>query len=155
MLCEMWDKIGVSLFKLNAADLEGWTVTKGKAEVTECSGVKMFGGLNKFAAKTEIATVIQKLVPHYRIKVMFQFWKIDDWKSDTAELHLDRTLKWSQVVGFGEKYQLCPKADVGGVDLPEKLINVNFETPHEFDAVSIKLTTSLQQAGNKSSWGVR
>lgn len=52
----------------------GWTVVNAPAEVTDCSGTKMFGGFGKFGAGAT-ATKVFELPPHHTIYLKLQFWK--------------------------------------------------------------------------------
>lgn len=105
----MWDPIGMSFFTFkDDKDKEGWELKKGKDLISNCAGVSVMGGMKNYYKNTELAKIIQGLKPHYRIKVMFQFWKFDLWEGDSAQLYVDRQVKWSQVFGANEGETLCP-----------------------------------------------
>lgn len=40
-------------------------------------------------------------------------------------------------------------------DSPEKIVNVNHEVPHNFDAVRLELTTTLDEDMSNESFGIR
>lgn len=78
----MWIPTGFNFFSFDSdKDKEGWELPAKKDKVSECAGIKMYGGVNVFS-RDEIGKIFDKLPPHYKIKVMFQFWKIDRWNSD-------------------------------------------------------------------------
>lgn len=41
---------------------------------------------------------------------------------------------------------MCQQAPAGGVDATEKVINVNFETPHNYGAALVKWTASVKKS---------
>lgn len=49
---------------------------------------------------------------------------------------------------------MCP-TPVGGGDYPERPFDVNFETPHYYDAANIKFTSTLAIDKKKAGWGIR
>ncbi|KAM3141453.1 hypothetical protein pb186bvf_006571 [Paramecium bursaria] len=154
--CFMWESQGFAWMNFEN-DIEGWTIEVGRQIVQSCSGIKIFGGLNQFGKQTSVAKTFNKLAPHYRVKVLFQFWKIDAWAGSQAQLFIDRNQRWGEVSGDADEkgLKICPKS--GGVDLPERLINGNVETNHNYDAVNFKFTTSLPSDTKLAwaSWGIR
>jgi len=60
---------------------EGWTLSGGKAEATECGGITLFGGYDKTGSKALISRQF-KLPGHYRLKIKLLFAKIDSWDNE-------------------------------------------------------------------------
>lgn len=48
---------------------------------TECSGLKLFGGYEKFAAGAEVKRTF-KLPAHKRVRIVLEAWKIDEWMGE-------------------------------------------------------------------------
>jgi hypothetical protein len=65
---------------------------------------------------------------------------------------VDRKLSWYQNFQYSEGVELCGGSNDG---YPEKVVNVNQEVPHTFNAVNLKLTSTLDEGADNESWGVR
>ncbi|CAK72298.1 unnamed protein product (macronuclear) [Paramecium tetraurelia] len=157
IVCQMWVPVSSSWIK--NVDADGWSA-KGSSTVIKsstCAGVPIIGGPGNFGNNVSIQKIFDKLVPHYRIKVIAQFWKIDNWDNDNAVLSIDNQEKWKQNVAQVEdkEYFICDKISPGGVDGTEKIINVNFETPHNYGAALVKWTSTIKKSSKQASWGIR
>ncbi|CAD8148553.1 unnamed protein product [Paramecium pentaurelia] len=157
IVCQMWVPVSSSWIKNVEAD--GWNV-KGSSNVIKtstCAGIPIVGGPGNFGNNVSIQKIFDKLVPHYRIKVIAQFWKIDNWDNDNAVLYIDNQEKWKQNVAQVEdkEFFICDKITPGGVDGTEKIINVNFESPHNYGAALVKWTATTKKSSKQASWGIR
>jgi hypothetical protein len=67
---------------------DGWTLVSGVDGYTQCGGIFLKGGYNMYGAGAYIYKTIS-FTPHYKIKIMFNFWKIDSWNIEQAILKVD------------------------------------------------------------------
>ncbi|CAD8134355.1 unnamed protein product [Paramecium octaurelia] len=98
IVCQMWVPVSSSWIK--NVDADGW-IAKGSQTAIKsstCAGIPIIGGPGNFGNNVSIQKIFDKLVPHYRIKVIAQFWKIDNWDNDNAVLSIDNQEKWKQNV---------------------------------------------------------
>lgn len=56
---------------------------------------------------TKLTRIFQGLAPHYKLKIQFQFWKVDSWDDEEAYLYVDRKLGWKQAFSFSEGVHIC------------------------------------------------
>jgi hypothetical protein len=60
---------------------DGWALTSGVDGYTQCAGISLKGGYNMYGSGAIIKKTIT-FTPHYKIKIMFNFWKIDSWDGE-------------------------------------------------------------------------
>jgi hypothetical protein len=114
----------------------------------------MFGGFNVFGAKAAI-TKTYNLPVHNKLAIRFQFWFIDSWDGEKAQLYVDNVLVWSQVYSHGAPgiiTNLCGAAVDGwkeGANDFEVIID------HVNPTAVVKFTSTLDQVQADESWGIR
>lgn len=136
----------------DVAGAEGWTVEGGTLRRQTCSGIPIAGGPGQLGAEAVVSKVVQGLPPHYKLKIQYQFWKVDSWDNEIAYLYVDRREQWRQVFSWSEGVELCYG---GGAGSPEKIVNVNREVFHTMDAVLLEFKTTLDEGADNESWGLR
>ena len=76
---------------------EGWIVSAAKAVgASECAGVEIFGGFDKFGPKTNVHQTFANLEGHTSLLLKLQFWAIDSWDGEEARVLVDGKIIWSQ-----------------------------------------------------------
>lgn len=131
---------------------DGWSIEKGKEGTTVCSGVQLFGGFKLFGK----GAAIQKQFPlptHNKFVLRFQFWKIDSWDNEQMMVYVDNILVHKQAFrNQGFKVSVCGAANKGW---NEEVEDVQISLDHTAPNAVVKITTTLNQAANDESWGIR
>jgi hypothetical protein len=83
-----------------------------------------------------------------------QFWKIDSWDYERATISVDDLSVWSDNLNYWGGYwaPLCGQAPQSW---NEQTLDVDVSFPHSDDTAMVKVYTTLNQAANDESWGVR
>lgn len=148
----MWDITKWFWTDLTDIGAEGWTVDNARADKTTCGGITMFGGFGLFGKDALIKNRI-KLTPHYRLKVKLLMAKIDSWDNERGILKVDGVEAWSQAFAHNQGYwnNICGQAS----DWRELLVRVEVEVAHTKSDVLIEFTSTLNEAPENESWGIR
>ncbi|CAD8205527.1 unnamed protein product [Paramecium pentaurelia] len=150
---EYWDTLYSAFTSNNIIDNEGWFVQGNYGQLTSfCDGVSLFGGFNLFGSGTSISKLIS-LPPHYKVRVSFEFWKIDSWDQEYAYFFIDditTTDYWN--VGYSDVR--CGNPD--NVDLwRDNNKNYVLEFFHQEPTLAVIITTNLDESPYTESWGLR
>lgn len=73
----------------SAQTADGWTVSNADAKGTSCAGIQIFGGYGVFGKGATVSKVFSSIPTHNKLVVRFQFWKLDSWDNEQAQLIVD------------------------------------------------------------------
>ncbi|CAD8205747.1 unnamed protein product [Paramecium pentaurelia] len=136
----------------NIIDNEGWSVQGNNGLTSFCNGVSLFGGFNVFGSGASASKLIN-LPPHYKLRVSFEFWKIDSWDKEYAYFILDDNVL-TEFWNWDTSDVKCGNPD--NVELwKDDIKNYVFEFLHYEPTLAIIFTTNLDEGPYYESWGFR
>ena len=98
--------------------------------------------------------VIGNLPLHNAMRLRLQFWKIDSWDNEFAKIIVDGIEVWSRQFIY---YQGFPGSICGQNynEWNENIVDIDVTFNHIDSAAKVTITTTLDQAADDESWGVR
>ncbi|CAK60849.1 unnamed protein product (macronuclear) [Paramecium tetraurelia] len=134
-------------------DSEGWWVQGNKGQnISTCGNVQLFGGFNAFGTGAAVSNLIP-LDPHFKIRVTFQFWKIDSWDNEIVYYILgDNVQQRSWFWSSGNS--ICGNTDYQS-EWKEVIVEEKFEFLHQEPTLAVIIKTTLDESPNNESWGFR
>lgn len=85
--------------------------------VTECGGIKIVGGFEKFGAGAIVSRKFKNLPLHKRLRVTLEIWKIDSWNAENLWIKMENNIVWQRAFGWSDpgSMEVCgsTKADSG------------------------------------------
>ncbi|CAD8096037.1 unnamed protein product [Paramecium sonneborni] len=153
--CLLWQQFQNSWTSIqqNYLGQDGWASSSGISGTTECGGVPLIGGFNKFGQKLSLSKTI-KLRPHYKIRLLVLWAKIDSWDNEKAQILFDGKEIWSKNYNINDGYinKICGNSEIQFKTQFERIDAVG---DHTGDQIQITFTTTLDQNSNDESFGLR
>ncbi|CAK67494.1 unnamed protein product (macronuclear) [Paramecium tetraurelia] len=150
-MAQEWEIIYESFKDSNSKDAIGWTVKNNYNQnlFTSCNGIKLFGGYGVFAQNTLVSKYFS-LPPHFKVKVDFDFWKIDSWDNEGVYIFVDDKL-WAKGYSWWQGSQICGVGDGWN----EVIEPISIIISHNSESLVFIITSSLDQPPSDESWGFR
>ncbi|CAD8148390.1 unnamed protein product [Paramecium octaurelia] len=150
---EQWDIIQKSLQDTNTMDASGWFVRNNQNGwfFSTCDGFTLLGGYNIFGTRSIVSKHFS-LLPHYKVKVTLEFWKIDSWDDEDFYIIVDGTLQ-SKKYFPSQGIQLC--GDYWKNEWKEVVEPITIIMNHNSESLIIIITSNLNESPRNESWGIR
>lgn len=87
--CRQWKQVAQDLVSASQQVLSDWNISGGESKFTECGGIRMLGGHDVFGKGAKAVKTFNNLPAHNKMVVRLQFWKIDSWDNELAEILVD------------------------------------------------------------------
>ncbi|CAK58841.1 unnamed protein product (macronuclear) [Paramecium tetraurelia] len=133
------------------SDADNWVVSGASPQFTDCMGTLLFVGYNAFGSRTTVSKIFT-LPPHFKINLQLQFWKIDSWDNEIAQVYVDQQIGW-QLAQFGTQ-----GTDICGTvmdEYREMSFNLNLIVQHSGPTAIVVVTSVLNEGRDNESWGMR
>lgn len=110
----------------------------------------------RFASGDYLEVNLISLFPHYKARVKFRFFKIDDWNLKNGLLFIDNVQQSIVPIQAlsSDQDPLYFGNQCGGAK-PEDSIFVDYIFAHVSSSVNIKFTSNLDSDSSVHSWGIR
>ncbi|CAD8094631.1 unnamed protein product [Paramecium sonneborni] len=145
--CLYFQEIEINWF--DNFNFDGWTLDQQQFnKIQSCLNVMLIGGINLFTGSRKLSKQFIILIPHYKIILQVQIWKVDFWNNNIFSIEIDEVIVYqSNIIGQAEVTQLC--GDFNG----EKLLNINLDSYHKLDRMLINMKFNMVIMNG--SWGLR
>ncbi|CAK80488.1 unnamed protein product (macronuclear) [Paramecium tetraurelia] len=130
------------------SNADNWVVRGGQPVFTDCMGTRLFGGYQAFARQISVTKTFL-LPPHFQVNLQLQYWKIDSWDAEFANIFVDYQLAWQQQYNYYDGTQMC------GGGWQDLFVNLNLKIKHSGNTAVIVITTNLDETPDNESWGFR
>lgn len=139
-------------FSSQILSLNGW-VSNLANFVYDCNEWHLAG---RFASGDYFEGNLINLFPHYKARIKFRFFKIDDWNLKNGLLFLDNVQQSISVIQGLSSGQdpLYFGNQCGGIK-PEDSIFVDFIFAHSASSINIRFSSNLDSDSSAHSWGIR
>ncbi|CAD8108750.1 unnamed protein product [Paramecium primaurelia] len=136
-------QIGAFFTETTFSSSQGWGIIGSSAIYDTQMGKSVFGGKNGFAVGTTIYKLLEIPQPHHTIRMKLRIWAINKWESEYIIVKADGVVVNKQLVHSG---------------LTNNFAQFLFQEIfffHSAPSVIIEITSTLDEANNNESWGVR
>ena len=139
----------------DTASTRGWTSNVGATLRTDTCGALgvILGGYGRLGQGAWLQKSFDLTGQSHRyVNVELTFVKIDTWDGEEGQVYVDNNLVWSQDFEVSSGEQHCG----GGHDWHEDAVAVGpLRVSHSTNAVTLKVTTTLDQTADDESFGIR
>lgn len=92
-----------------------------------------------FGAKAYIEKVVSDLPLHNQLRLKMQFWKIDTWDNEWAQILVDGVVVWQQQFTNAKNIltSVCGNAN------PDDIVDVEVDVDHSNSSANIVVRTSI------------
>ncbi|CAD8105868.1 unnamed protein product [Paramecium primaurelia] len=136
--------------------LQDWipsNVFQNQNPFSTCGQKKLFGGYQRFGVRAKAERNFN-LPKHSRLRIQFQFWKIDSWDDEKFQVFVDGKVVFERSFGFSTPGQ----AKICGAPQSTWMtyfFNVDVIIEHTNPTANIVLSSTLDQGADDESWGFR
>ncbi|CAD8207883.1 unnamed protein product [Paramecium octaurelia] len=125
------------------SNTEGWGIIGSSAIYDLQMGKSVFGGNNGFAVGTTIYKLVEVPYAHHTLRIKFRIWAMNKWESEYIVIKADGVVVNKQLVHSS---------------LTSNFAQYLFQEIfffHSAPSVLLEITSTLNEANNNESWGVR
>ncbi|CAD8128067.1 unnamed protein product [Paramecium sonneborni] len=127
-------------------NFDGWTLDNQNVLTTSsCVNIQFVG---KITESKQISKQFNTMIPHYKVILQVQLWKLDIWNNNEFSITLDGYVIFQTQFNQAELVQLCD--DISG---GEKLYNIQVTTNHKSNSALIKMNSNV--VSTNGAWGLR
>ncbi|CAD8195449.1 unnamed protein product [Paramecium pentaurelia] len=153
--CQIWKSFQNSWTAThkNLMGQDGWVSINGISGSSKCGGVPLIGGYQKFGQNQGLSKII-KLQPHYKLRLLVLWAKIDSWDNEYGLILFDGIQVWNQSFNLDNGYQIkvCGNSEPKYHTLFRR---VDITVDHTGDQVKIDFLSTLDQGSDDESFGLR
>ncbi|CAK93812.1 unnamed protein product (macronuclear) [Paramecium tetraurelia] len=153
--CQIWKSAANSwnAAHTNFMGQDGWISINGISGSSKCGGVPLIGGYQRFGKNQGLSKTI-RLQPHYKLRLLVLWAKIDSWDNENGLILFDGKQVWNQNFNNDNGYQVkvCGNSEPKYHTLFKR---IDITVDHSGDQVKIDFWSSLDSGSDDESFGLR
>ena len=131
-------------------DITGWVTFESQTSTTVCGEFgEIIGGYEMLGAGAWLEKTFGLPTPHSSAHISLNFIKIDSWDDEHATMYVDGNVWWDGTFSVD-----MGSSNVCGGSWNDLLYPVSVELAHSAAQLTLRVTSTLNQAPDDESWGL-